>query len=441
MPKHENVKNSYDVIIIGAGISGLACAKTLHDAGKNVCVLEAKQRIGGRLHSVLDQQDVLDLGASWIHGIEHNPIWDITQNNKIETYVYNYVNSNYFFDDSRAFTDEQKQQFLNAVHFIENELAQYPNHCAADALRLILNNLNVDVSAFHLDELRAMIEAYFQKIANDPFATELEYLSAQYPQFEGYFAGDEVIFPQGYTQILDCISNGLDIQLSTQVEQITLLKDTVQVRTTTGEIFIAKQIVLSVSLGMLKQEKIQFIPSLPEAHLAAISKLGFGSFNKVFFELNESLNLQQYIDVNSFFYYVNEQWLNLLDLSKIYHKPMYLMLFGGKPSEFIDRSTNAEVWHFIYQNLKLALPNLPSQPEKMVVTRWGADEHCFGAFSFPTTGHSELWVNTLNEPVSNRIFFTGEHCSVQYAGTVHGAYLNGVEKANKLLARDTVFES
>ena len=140
MPKHENVKNSYDVIIIGAGISGLACAKTLHDAGKNVCVLEAKQRIGGRLYSVLDQQDVLDLGASWIHGIEHNPIWDITQNNKIETYVYNYVNSNYFFDDSRAFTDEQKQQFLNAVHFIENELAQYPNHCAADALRLILNN-------------------------------------------------------------------------------------------------------------------------------------------------------------------------------------------------------------------------------------------------------------------------------------------------------------
>ena len=91
-----NINNRYDVVIIGAGISGLACARKLKDLGKNVLVLEAKERIGGRLHSVKCEDETFDLGASWIHGIENNPIWEITQTNKIETAIFNYIDSDFF---------------------------------------------------------------------------------------------------------------------------------------------------------------------------------------------------------------------------------------------------------------------------------------------------------------------------------------------------------
>jgi monoamine oxidase len=200
-------------------------------------------------------------------------------------------------------------------------------------------------------------------------------------------------------------------------------------------VYCAKKVVLSVSLGVLKKQKIKFTPQLPVAHTEAIAQLGFGSFNKVFVEFDESLNLQQHSDANSFFYYVNAQWLNILDLSKIYHKPMYLMLFGGQASEFVDTATDREIWQYLYQNLKLCLPNLPDKTVNMIVTRWGADELSLGSFSFPATGYIEQWVNTLNQSVEDRIFLAGEHCSLQYAGTVHGAYLSGVDRANVLLAQ------
>ena len=116
--------NFYDVIVIGAGVSGLACAQKLQQAGQNVLVLEAKERIGGRIHSVQYQQNILDLGASWIHGIEKNPIWNIVEKNNIETYVFNYLESDYFFQDGSVFTVEQKQQFLNLVQSIEKAFVQ-----------------------------------------------------------------------------------------------------------------------------------------------------------------------------------------------------------------------------------------------------------------------------------------------------------------------------
>ena len=108
------------------------------------------------------------------------------------------------------------------------------------------------------------------------------------------------------------------------------------------------------------------------------------------------------------------------------------MLFGGAQSEFIDKTTDVEVWDFIYKNLNTSLINLPIKPKRIFITRWGADEFNYGSFSFPALGHSESLVTTLNEPVEDRIFFTGEHCSMEYAGTVHGAYLNGLETAEKI---------
>ncbi|NKF31884.1 FAD-dependent oxidoreductase, partial [Pseudomonas sp. BGM005] len=65
----EDPVTTYDTIVIGAGMSGVTAARMLADAGERVVVLEARERIGGRMSTDRTAGFPVDLGASWIHGI------------------------------------------------------------------------------------------------------------------------------------------------------------------------------------------------------------------------------------------------------------------------------------------------------------------------------------------------------------------------------------
>ena len=79
---------TYDTIVIGAGMSGVTAARMLADAGADVIVLEARDRIGGRMHTDRTAGFPVDLGASWVHGIEGSALWDLVQALEIPTLEY-----------------------------------------------------------------------------------------------------------------------------------------------------------------------------------------------------------------------------------------------------------------------------------------------------------------------------------------------------------------
>ena len=66
--------------------------------------------------------------------------------------------------------------------------------------------------------------------------------------------------------------------------------------------------------------------------------------------------------------------------------------------------------------------------------QWGTNIYSYGSFSFPTPEYSEALVQIFNQSIADTIFFAGEHCSAQYAGTMYGAYLSGYETAQHILA-------
>lgn len=104
----------------------------------------------------------------------------------------------------------------------------------------------------------------FEAIAEDPCACTLETLSPHFLQLEGFCEGDEVIFPRGYSQIIETLSSGLDIHLNHPVEHIHYLDNYVTVTTFDGQQFNANKVVVTVPLGVLKKNKIHFTPILPE---------------------------------------------------------------------------------------------------------------------------------------------------------------------------------
>ena len=74
LSKAQNDRRIYDIIIVGAGISGLAAADNLIDSGKDVLILEARDRIGGRIWSHLWNGVTIEEGANWIHTSDANPL-------------------------------------------------------------------------------------------------------------------------------------------------------------------------------------------------------------------------------------------------------------------------------------------------------------------------------------------------------------------------------
>jgi monoamine oxidase len=425
------------IYVIGAGIAGLACAQKLIDAGKDVIVLEASNRIGGRIKTESVNSNTYDLGASWIHGIQQNPIWDIAQSNNIKTAVFNYDKFQMIDVNGQLFEDHEVINFENYIEQISRKISDLTS---TDNLETVLKNIiqNLDYSSSKIEKtkLQKLLLSYFARLANDPFATELADLPVNFLKYEGYFEGDEVIFPQGYQQIIESISNNIPVQLNTQIKSVQLSENEIIIADVNNNKYHASEVVISATLGVLKAGHIEFVPRLPTAYTEAFHNIGFGSFNKIFFELPQPItlkNTQDKISCNSIFYWHNEDCFNLLDLSVVYKKPVYLMLFGGDYSEFIDHADDQKVWNFIREGLVANFDHIADQPQNLAITRWGADEFTLGSFSYPNKQYQPQYTQQLNIPIENKIYFIGEHCSELYAGSVHGAYLSGIETAQKIL--------
>lgn len=420
--------------IIGAGMAGLSCAGKLQEAGENVILLEARDRIGGRVQSLRNGLSTYDLGASWIHGIENNPLWDIVQKSGITTTVFNYDESNFYHKNGQIFSSIEKQEFERYIEEINYLLSQTEINAALEAVHEIIGSLTYSGTIFLEQDLKELLLNFFERLANDPFATDLSQLSAHYQQYEGYFEGDEVIFPDGYSQVIEHISGNLEIKTGVEIRKIILKNNHLELVDQHNVTYLGSRVIVAVPLGVLKN-KMEFVPALPAEYIHAIQKIGFGSFNKVFLEFAEPLpfRAKSSLDSISDFYWFNGHWFNVLDLSEIYQKPIYLMLFGGKQSAFIDHATDNEVWDLIFSSLNANFTKIPMQPKNLIITRWGIDPYSYGSFSFPALEHQENLVEILNQAIENRLFFIGEHCSAKYAGTVHGAYLNGCETSQKII--------
>ncbi len=415
--------NGKKVIIIGAGISGLAAAKKLKEKGFNVTVLEAQDKVGGRLRTNRTLGIGFDEGASWIHGINGNPITILAQKAGMNTFETIDDQADACYDiggilrNSTSY-DNAETELYSILNTLKN------SGSTTQSFESIFNNLYPTKAADRL--WRFLLSTYVTFDTGD-----LNNLSSiLYNEGEEY-GGTEKIATNGYDTIANYMANGLNTQLNQRVSKVDYSSTQIKV-THNGNVTEADYVLVTVPLGVLKANSIQFIPSLPSAKQNAIEKVGMNCVNKFLLTWDTA-----FWDDNQYISYtpeIKDKFNYFVNVKKFHPSVNALMTFAyADYARQTEMMTDAQIIDEIMFHLKDIYGNSIPNPTNLLRTKWQINENSFGAYSYTAVGTEMQHFDDLAEEVNDKLFFAGEHTEVDYFSTVHGAYLSGIREADKII--------
>jgi monoamine oxidase len=428
-PHVDSASREAEVLVLGAGISGLAAARTLADKGVSVILLEARNRIGGRMWTDTSLGLPLDLGASWIHGVKGNPITALAKQFGVETVVTDYDNGILYNFDGRELSEDDYKEVEDLFESIYGEVAQMQDDTDTDMpLQQAFDEVisQMDLSTEELHRLDFYIQGQFAlELGADP-----DNLSLWEWDQDEEFGGDDVVFPQGYNQIADGLAKGLDIRLGVKVTHISYGADGVDVETSSGT-FSGKKAIVTFPLGVLKQAVVKFDPPLPESKQSAIDRLDMGVLNKVYLKFSEVFWDEEFEGIA----YLGEEtgeWCDWLNFVPYINEPVLMAFHGGAKGYAIEELSDDAIIAGAMKTLRVIYGESIPEPDGYLITRWGRDPFAFGSYSHIPPFASGEDYDTLFEPVDDVLYFAGEATSREYPATVHGAYLSGVAAADEI---------
>jgi monoamine oxidase len=418
----------YDVIVVGAGVAGLTAASDLAANGLDVVVLEARDRIGGRTHTVSLGDAEVDLGAAWVHDPWHNPL-----TTHLEFLGIPVVSDGMWGHGMGAFyngdwlSSEETSSLVAALYNFDPEVA-------GSALRPPSDRYSDGTSWYVETQLApntrsAVVDAFLRQIVgagvtgDDAKEISLEGMAA----YEGEESGHNSVIPGGYRTLVDRLSKGVNVQLSAPVLRIDHSETGVTV-TGKDRTLDASWAVLTAPLGVLKAGGIQFDPDMPRQHREALSRLKAKSLEKVVVTFDnrfwsEDLSQIALLDNDHGFIWVHDLGVHtgVPTLVALYNPTIAAIQMPG--------TTAVETFTSL---LTAMFGHIPS-PKHAATTNWASDPYSLGSYSFIPVGASPRDMTTLTQPVGPRLLLAGEHTFPSYYGTVQAAWLSGKRAAQEVI--------
>ena len=421
------------VIVVGAGIAGLAAASRLQSFGYTVTVLEGRDRIGGRIHTDRGWGVPVELGAAWVHGMDGNPVMDLALHGDLETVITDYENL-WLYDTKGVVLEDDDQveleeQFWEALDEVEELVEQMDEADEADIS--LQTALDIVLSKWELSaQDRRELDYAIASLIEHEYAADSADLSAYYWDEGEEFDGEDCLFPQGYDQLVTAIAKDLDIRLGQTVQTVEYEQTGVRVQCDDAT-FEADYAIVTVPLGVLKAGSITFSPALPDGKQQAIQRLGMGVLNKVVLRFSKVF-WEKSAEVIGYIPKKKGEWVEFFNLHPITGKPILVGFNAGSYAKALEDWADEKIVAAAMQTLRTIYGAKVPDPTDYAITRWGSDPFAQGAYSFLATHATDEDYDALAEPMGDRLFFAGEATSRQYAATVHGALLSGWREADRI---------
>lgn len=434
-PTHKILKSCTEkVIVVGAGIAGIAAAKHLNNLGMDVTVVEAKSKPLGRMY----QESVVDSDAIFVQGLTNNPftIMAYQAKGKFQTLENSFI----------VFRDTGEQIPFSVTERVDHELYGLI-HGAIEWATLNNKDSNwYDSIMKNYKEISKMSTTFcdpdiFHLFLNQfeiEQRADLKKLSLLSWEFITPLMGNDGIMPDGLNSLVNQLMEDVDISYNSEVIAIDYSTDKVRVITSDEEI-IASQVLITIPVSVLSSNRIKFNPPLPEHKTKALDEIGDYNCEKLIMEFPKRFWTRKIREPFGKFSVVSSEEIFYLFIDVTYKKknsiPTLMTYISQTSLTNLKDLKDDAIVNKCMKLLKKVFSgdgNVP-EPTKWLLTHWSKDMHGGSYGSFIKVGGSQSSFDNLASTVDNKIYFAGEATFRNIPSTITGAYLSGLREAAKIV--------
>jgi monoamine oxidase len=407
-----SLPSSVDVAIIGAGAAGLGAAHALKSSGLSTIVLEARDRVGGRGHTIQPSPDVIfDLGCGWLHSADKNAFVGIAEQLQFDIDRTIPPWRERVLD--KGFPPTLRADFLLALEEFyarADQAAKSGRDAPADTCLEPGNRWNPMIHA---------ISTYVN-------GCELDQMSLL--DMEAYQdTGINWRVRRGYGALMAAYGVPLPVMFDCQVTMIDHSGRELRIETSLGTLSASKTII-TVPTNLIADESIRFVPALPQK-VEAAAGLPLGLDNKVMLALDEPGNLPKDGGLRGATMRTEMGAFHL----RPFGQPCIEGFYGGRFARTLEEAGQGALAAQAIDEVVALLGNdCRKKLRPLAESRWGQDPFARGAYSHALPGHAGKRA-VLAAPVDGRLFFAGEATSSNFFSTAHGAHDSGQRAAREVM--------
>ncbi|XP_075989974.1 spermine oxidase-like isoform X2 [Anticarsia gemmatalis] len=457
----------YDTIIVGMGAAGCTAASVLCRAGKNVLALEAQNRVGGRVNTVPFGNGVVELGAEWIHGERPSRVYDLAIANNVSILPQDISFQAFRSDGSVADADLINELINYGLEMVDNPppnpepLGKFLTRKITEYIQekhpALLNDTDF-VSQF-MEFMDLIIDNYESSNNWNEVTTH-----SKFEDLEGnlHLSWHKNGYKTFFEILLNTYNNGpgfptLDLKFEKVVTKITYPQDPhddVTVSCKDGTVYRARNVIVTVSLGVLKERHTTlFSPQLPTAKVESINVISIGvvgktllNFDPIFWDPKMAFHAFLWKEEDRKKVPYEDRWTLQIDGAcvtmgsnttlSLWTNGEATRLVETLPDEVVKRKCMELIRRFMGKNTTIP------EPTDMLRTNWYSNPYTRGSYTFdnlqtPLHPHARA---TLAEPLVDssgapRVLFAGEATDNTHFSTVHGASDSGHREASRLLPK------
>jgi monoamine oxidase len=439
-----------DILVLGAGAAGLAAARELSLAGFEVTVLEARDRIGGRIHTLRDPQDgfPVELGAEFVHGSPPETL-EIAKRARIDLVQ---TENRHWYLNHGDITDSG--EFWSKLEDVMEQMSQVRSRDLSFAEFLARYSLTHELG--EAKEIAALYVAGFHAAHIDRIGV----LGLNKANAAAESIGDDKQFrvAKGYGLIAqslyeDATAAGAKVHLNSPVKRIAWRKDNVEMSVASPETeraYQASRAIVTLPLGVMQSDlrhegAVEFSPSLKTKAKAA-KQLAMGQASRIVFRFRErfweqlklpaddgsSKDLSQLAFIHAPREAVPTWWTQAPTAT-----PMLVGWAGGSHAEELlaesPKDLIGEGLESMSNIFRMSRAEIEALVESSYTHNWSSDPFSQGAYSYVPVGALAAQ-NELARAESDTLFFAGEATNTEgHSGTVHGAIASGIRAANEII--------